>query len=86
LDDFGHQYTLHQAWNLDETFWHNASPPDTRNYDNLQKSRRAEGFLMVALNGTTATCEMHSYRNNPEMVWAVDVPAAAPVLSTITRR
>ncbi|KAG7361567.1 PhoD-like phosphatase [Nitzschia inconspicua] len=73
----GMQYTLHKVWNVKRnTYLKYENAKNTRLVDNdVMKKNRADGFLMVDLDGTTATCEMHSYRVSPEKVWEVSVPA-----------
>lgn len=74
---FGMQYTLHKVWNVDkDTYQKYGNAKNTRfDDDDNMKKNRADGFLMVDLDGTTATCEMHSYRVSPEKVWEVSLPA-----------
>jgi hypothetical protein len=80
VDGFGDSYFLHNVWNLDERLW-NSNPYTTRPRPSA-KVGRADGFLMVTLDGAQATCEMHGYRNSSsQLVWSVSV-AAKPALST----
>jgi hypothetical protein len=78
-DHDGLQYTLHKVWNVKpRTIAKYENAQNTRYVaDDLMKRNRADGFLMVDLNGNTATCEMHSYRVSPKKVWEVSVPAVA---------
>jgi hypothetical protein len=78
-DDDGMQYTLHRVWNVKPGTVANYGNAGNTRYvaDDVMKRNRADGFLMVDLDGTTATCEMHSYRVAPKKVWEVSVPAVA---------
>jgi hypothetical protein len=79
-DPFGNQFRLLGAWNVDESVWKNINSPDnTKQASDLVKKSRADGFMMVNLDGETATCEMHSYRVSHELVWKVDIPAVSPL-------
>lgn len=76
---FDMQYTLHKVWNVDRQVYQKYGNAKNTQYipSDAMKKNRADGFLMVDLDGTTATCEMHSYRVSPEKVWEVTLPAAA---------
>jgi hypothetical protein len=76
VDGFGHQYFLHNAWNVDRQLWNATTPYETK-FKPQMKNRRADGFLMVTLDGTEATCSIHGYRNyTSQHIWSVAVPAA----------
>jgi hypothetical protein len=78
LDGFGHEYRLLHAWNVAEDLWSLPNPYSTMTSDNTTVlAERADGFMMVDLNGATATCAMHGYRNGPSQVWSATVPAVA---------
>jgi hypothetical protein len=78
-DREGMNYTLHKVWNVKHrTYERHQNAGNTRYVANdFMKRNRADGFLMVDLDGITARCEMHSYRVKPEIVWEVSVPALA---------
>ncbi|KAL3913192.1 MAG: hypothetical protein SGILL_006588 [Bacillariaceae sp.] len=84
----GVPYTLLNAWNVDPEAieWYEAARYSRGETDAWTRKRRAEGFLMVDLDGTSAACEMHGYHGQQEMIWDVTVPAADPSLATETRR
>ena len=76
---FGHPYQLLATWNVDKKYWNTTDPRTSR--DTIRGSNRsslAEGFIMVDLDGQKVTCEMHGYRNGPEMIWAVEELAESP--------
>ena len=76
-DYYNEQHRILRAWNVEETVWRQYRPVDTRYANDTVKAARGDGFLMVDLDGETATCEMHGYRQGPDLVWAVTVPAKA---------
>lgn len=81
-DPFGNQYRLLGAWNVDDLVLKRYSlPRRTRTASNAMKQRRADGFMMVNLNGRTATCEMHSYRRAHDVIWTAKVPCASPMIA-----
>jgi hypothetical protein len=74
---YGFKYTLHKVWNVPQFLWERYTARDTANFITPEeKMQRSEGFLMVDLDGTTATCEMHGYRAGQGKIWEVAVPAA----------
>lgn len=80
-DEFGHQYTLHNIWNVPSDIRDQINlPRDTKFGSDELKKARGDGFLMVHLGDSTATCEAHSYQDSDvegvsELVWRVEVPA-----------
>ncbi|GKY95923.1 hypothetical protein MPSEU_000552900 [Mayamaea pseudoterrestris] len=76
---YNQSHTLLGSWNAEEWVWRNYRPFDTRAANDTIKAGRGDGFLMVNLDGQTATCEMHGYRLGHETIWAVTVPAVANV-------
>merc|ERR1712113_1276284 len=51
-DIWGHQYTLHNVWNVEDEILKNyRMPRHTRYRDKDVKSSRADGFMTVELNG-----------------------------------
>ena len=77
VDIWGHQYTLHNAWNVDDDIKAQyALPRDTRNETHDVKNARADGFMTVDLDGIVATCTMHEYWLGHGVRWNVTVPAA----------
>jgi hypothetical protein len=76
MDGFGDQYFLHNAWNVERQLWSTTTPYETRLKPKV-KNRRADGFLMVSLDGAEARCTMRGYRNyTSQHIWSVTVPVA----------
>lgn len=75
LDVWGHQYTLHNTWSVNDNILEQYQMPRmTRNSDNDVKKGRADGFMTVDLDGSVATCTMHGYWLGHEIMWNVTVP------------
>jgi hypothetical protein len=78
-------YTLLKAWNVDPEVYntYQVAGKTRQLTDELVLQKRADGFLMVDLDGASATCEMHGYRFGQGKIWDVAVPAfnAAALIS-----
>ena len=81
-DNYGHQYTLHNIWNVPQDLRERFDlPGETIGIsDTATKKARGDGFLMVHLGDSTATCEAHSYRDSAveresDLIWRVEVAA-----------
>jgi hypothetical protein len=77
VDYYNETHTMHRVWNMDDWVWQNFLPEETQLANDRVKAARADGFLMVNLDGQAASCEMHAYRLGHELVWSVTVPAMA---------
>lgn len=82
-NEFEMKYTLHNVWNVKKSVYERLGTAGNSRFGGnaVMKRNRADGFLMVDLNGATATCSMHSYRTGPELIWDVTVPALNPALA-----
>lgn len=78
VDGFGHRYRLLNAWNPHDDVLSLRSPWTSRWKSDEVKAKRADGFLMVELDGSTVTCSMRGYRNGSEPIWSVGIPATSP--------
>jgi hypothetical protein len=76
-DDYGHEYRLLNDWNVEEDLWR-LKNPDSMNFTNSDQTSRADGFMMVDLDGRSATCSMQGYRKGSEQIWSVNVSAVSP--------
>lgn len=84
-DGFGNKYRLLGVWNVDQSVSQSTRlPKDTRNESVARKDLRGDGFLVVDLDGESATCETHSYRQSHRTVWSVTVPALATATVNVT--
>jgi hypothetical protein len=71
VDLHGNQYTLHGVWNVDPELAKNASSPhSTINQSATVKQKRADGFLMVVIDGNHATCSARSYQKEDAAIWS----------------
>jgi len=72
LDANGNQYTLHAVWNVEpEVYESYRSPVDMRGHvvsDEIL-DWRADGFLMVNVNGTKASCSTQTYQASQKTIW-----------------
>ena len=75
LDAWGNQYRMLYAWNAKRSVYQTyKSPYKTRYASASVKAARADGFLVVKLDGKSATCEMHSYRESHKVVLSATLP------------
>lgn len=76
-DHYEQPYKLHRAWNVGESVWRNYRPNETRYETKSIKAARGDGFLVINLDGVSATCSLHEYRLSHKVAWAVTLPAKA---------
>ncbi|GKZ00755.1 hypothetical protein MPSEU_001027300 [Mayamaea pseudoterrestris] len=75
-DAWGNQYRLLNVWNVNETIYRTFDMPSKTAFASpSDKEARADGFLVVDFDGQSATCGMHSYHREHNLVWSVKVPA-----------
>eukprot|EP00559_Dactyliosolen_fragilissimus_P006889 CAMPEP_0184870946 /NCGR_PEP_ID=MMETSP0580-20130426/39326_1 /TAXON_ID=1118495 /ORGANISM="Dactyliosolen fragilissimus" /LENGTH=731 /DNA_ID=CAMNT_0027373343 /DNA_START=60 /DNA_END=2252 /DNA_ORIENTATION=+ len=61
-DAFGNKYTLHNAWNIEESVLSNHKEPSkTRNQNKTVKNDRGDGFMTIRFDGSNAVCAMNEY-------------------------
>jgi alkaline phosphatase D len=75
IDGFGHSYRLLNVWNVHPDLLPKQTPYGTRFKGDVVKAKRGDGYLVVDLDGTKATCKMKGYRNGPSLIWSADAQA-----------
>jgi hypothetical protein len=78
VDPYGNQYTLHQVWNVDVAVSSNFTPLETVYASPDIRQSRADGFLMVTVNGIKAVCSAQSYRTAQTSIWNHTVSLVLP--------